>query len=331
MSLTIARRPICLAALLLASLAFLAGCGPKRADAPRSNERIYRIAFASFGPDPAADSAIGGYIEGLKAEGFIEGKNLEVTKKHTSGDIAMLPMLMQTLDSEGYDLIVPMTTPGVSAACAKVKSTPMVFVYTYDPLAAGAGKSFTDHRPNMTGVASFPSMKDTMKVVREIAPAARTIGTIYNASEANSLRAVKEAKAILEPAGIKLECATISSTADLSMTTEALLARHVNAIWITGDNTVLQGLEGVLGPAGKASIPVVLNDPEFIDRGAVAAVGIGWPASGRAAGKIAARVLRGESPSCIPIVNLAEPRVLVNPKQAAKIGVTIPASIVPSK
>jgi putative ABC transport system substrate-binding protein len=59
----------------------------------------------------------------------------------------------------------------------------------------------------------------------------------------------------------------------------------------------------------------------------VAAVGIGWPASGLAAGKMAARVLRGESPAGIPIENIANARVVLNKKQAAKIGLAIPASL----
>ncbi len=304
------------------------GCGrkaEKQEVAP--GQRVYRIAFASFGPDIAADKAIDGYLEGLSSEGIKEGKNLEVIRKHAAGDISMLPQMMQSLDADGLDLIVPMTTPGVAAACGKLKETPAVFVYTYDPISAGAGKDFEHHLPKMTGVASFPSIEKTMKVLRELVPGVKSVGTVYNASEANSIRAVGEARKLLEPAGIKLEEVTISSTADITLATQSLLARNPQAIWLTGDNTVLQALDGVLGPAGRAKIPVVLNDPEFIDRGAVAAVGIGWTASGKMAGRMAARVLRGENPAGIPIVNIAEPVVVVNRKQAELIGLAIPASL----
>jgi putative ABC transport system substrate-binding protein len=220
-----------------------------------------------------------------------------------------------------------MTTPGVAAACAKVKRTPAVFVYTYDPIAAGAGTDFEHHLPNMTGVASFPSIDGTIKALRELVPGLKTLGTVYNASEANSVRAVREARKILEPAGIKLEEVTISTTADVLLATQALLARRTEAIWVSGDNTVLQAIEGVLGPAGRARIPVVLNDTEFVDRGAVAAVGISWVDSGRVAGRMAARVLRGESPAGIPIVNVAKTTIVVNRKQAAQINLAVPSSL----
>lgn len=317
-----------LAALLVCATAAIAPAGcAKKEEAKPKGPKVYRVAFASFGPDSAADNAIAGYLDGLKSEGIVEGRNLEILKKHAAGDIATLPTMMQSLDGEGLDLIVPMTTPGVAAAASKLKQTAAVFVYTYDPLAAGAGKSLTDHLPNMTGVASFPSMKDTVRVIRALVPGIKSLGTIYNASEANSVRAVKEVKAELDAAGIKLEAVTVATTADTTMATQAILERKVDAIWITGDNTLLQGIEGVLGPAGRAKVPVVMNDPEYIDRGAVAAVGIGWPASGLAAGKMAARVLRGESPAGIPIENIANARVVLNKKQAAKIGLAIPASL----
>ncbi len=318
------------AAVAVTALALLLGlgCGRKeKSEGAAPGQRVYQVAFAYFGPDIAADKAIDGYLEGLGSEGFKVGTNLEVTRSHTAGEIAMLPQMMQALDAKGLDLIVPMTTPGVAAACAKVKSTPAVFVYTYDPLSAGAGKDFEHHLPNMTGVASFPSIEKTMSVVRELVPGIKTVGTVYNASEANSIRAVREARQILEPLGIKLEEVTISTTADIMLSTQALLARNPQAIWLTGDNTVLQSIDGVLGPASRAKIPVVLNDPEFIDRGAVAAVGIGWMESGRTAGKMAARVLRGESPSAIPIMNVAEPVIAINHKQAAQIGISIPSSL----
>ncbi|MEI8241763.1 MAG: ABC transporter substrate-binding protein [bacterium] len=306
----------------------VAGCGQK-AESPgkAGGERVYRIAFASFGPDEAADIAIKGYLEGLRDEGFVTGRNLEVIQRHAGGEIASLPLLMQSLEGEGLDLIVPMTSPGVAAACSRVKRTPVVFVYTYDPIAAGAGKDFDHHLPNITGVASFPAIGKTMAAVRELVPNLKTLGTVYNASEVNSVRAVREARQVLEPAGIKLEEVTISTTADVLLSTQALLSRRVEAIWVTGDNTVLQALEGVLGPASRARIPVVLNDTEFVDRGAVAAIGISWTESGRVAGRMAARVLRGESPADIPIVNVAETKILVNRKQAALIGVTLPPSM----
>lgn len=317
------------AALGVALLAIgLAGCGRQQGTpAGAGGERIHRIAFASFGPDAAADNAIQGYLDGLRAEGFEEGRNLKVLRRHAFGEIAQLPQVMQSLETQGLDLIVPMTTPGLSAAFGAVKRTPMVFVYTYDPIAAGVGKSFEDHLPNATGVASFPPVEETMDVILKLVPRAAKIGTVYNASEANSVKAVEMARRVLGPKGVALEEITVAGTADVLLGTQALLARRPNAVWITGDNTVLQALEGVIRPTASAKVPLILNDPEFVERGALGAVGIGWRDSGLAAGKMAARVLRGENPAGMPIVSIAKRRVVLNPDVAAKIGVTFPPEL----
>lgn len=316
-------------ACAVAGMLAVAGCG--RGPAPAADSagggRVYSVAFASFGPDAAADNAILGYLDGLRAEGFEEGKNLKVTRVHAFGEISQLPLIMQSLEARGVDLIVPMTTPGLTAAFGSVKRTPMVFVYTYDPIAAGVGKSFEDHIPLATGVASFPPIEETMDVLLKLVPQAKKIGTIYNASEANSVRAVGLARDALKARGVALEEVTINSTAEVMQGAQALLGRTVEAVWVTGDNTVLQALEGVLRPATAAKVPVILNDPEFVDRGALAAVGIAWRDSGEAAGRMAARVLRGESPAAIPIVPLARRSVVVNPGVAATLGIALPPEL----
>lgn len=290
-------------------------------------DRPYRIAFASFGPDAAADNAIQGTIDGLKAEGFEEGKNLVIERKHAFGEISQLPQLMQSLESNNLDLIIPMTTPGLAAAFGSVKRTPMVFVYTYDPIAAGAGKNFIEHLPHVTGVASFPPIDQTMDVILQLVPTAKKIGTVFNASEANSVKAVAFAREALAAKGVTLDEVTIGGTGDVSLAVQALIARQPDALWVTGDNTVLQALEGVIKPATSAKIPLILNDPEFVDRGALAAVGIGWHTSGLTAGKMAARVLRGENPASMPIIDLAQRRVVINPDVAAKLNLTIPPEL----
>ena len=290
--------------------------------------KTYRIAFASFGPDAAADNAIQGTLDGLRAEGFEEGKNLKVERQHAFGEISQLPQMMQSLESQGLDLIVPMTTPGLAAAFGAIRQTPMVFVYTYDPLGAGAGKSLEDHLPHVTGVGSFPPIEETMEVILQIVPQAKKIGTIYNASEANSVKAMLAARKLLATKGVTLEEVTIATTGDVALAVQALLARSPDVVWVTGDNTVLQALEGVIRPTTAAKVPLVLNDPEFVSRGALIGVGIGWHASGLAAGKMAGRVLRGENPAGMPILELAQRRVVLNQDVARKLGLVFPPALV---
>jgi ABC-type uncharacterized transport system substrate-binding protein len=292
-----------------------------------ANERTYTIAFAYFGPDPGADNVMAGFLSALQTEGFVEGKNLEVKKQHAFGELANLTPIMQSLESQRLDLIVPMTTPGVAAAATAVRRSRAVFCFSYDPLGAGAGKSLTEHLPNMTGVASFPPVADTMKTIQHIFPKTKTIGTLYNASEANSVRAVREARGVLANTGVTLQEVTVSATNEVLQGAQALMARGIDVFWVTGDNTVTQALEGPIKVALDSRKPLILNDPEFVERGALMAVGIAWRTTGIAAGKMAARVLRGEDPQGIPIVNVAEQKTVINKEVAQKLGINFPPDI----
>lgn len=152
--------------------------------------RVYKIGLAYFAPEPGADQCIKGIFDGLRELGFEEGRNLEVRGSHAQGEIFNIPQMLQAFDSSDVDVILPMSTPVISAACGLVKHKPVVFTYCSDPIAAGTGKSFSNHLDFVTGIGSFPPVQDMVDVIRKTLPDAKSVGTIYNASEANSVKVI---------------------------------------------------------------------------------------------------------------------------------------------
>jgi ABC-type uncharacterized transport system substrate-binding protein len=299
---------------------------PAKLSGPQPGHQ-YKIGLAYFAPEAACESCIQGIIDGLRDMGFVEGNNLEVRRAHAQSEIANIPLLLQNFDSSDVDLILPMSTPVINASCGMVRKKPVVFTYCNDPVAAGAGKSFTDHLPNVTGIGSFPPVAEMVELIRKVMPDATTVGTIYNASEANSVKVIEVAKGLFAESGMKLDEITVSSSADVLQAAQALAGRHVDAIYIQGDNTVLQGFEAVVKAARDAHIPIFVDDPDVAKRGAVACVGLGYYKPGYAAAKPLARVLMGESPAKIPMENISEKVLWLNLPEAEKIGITFPKEI----
>jgi ABC-type uncharacterized transport system substrate-binding protein len=269
-----------------------------------------------------------GIFDGLRELGFEEGKNLDVRRAHAQGEIANIPSLLQNFDSSDVDLVLTLTTPVLSAACGLVKHKPVVLTYCSDPLAAGAGTSFTNHLPHVTGVGSFPPVQDMVDFIKAILPGAKSIGTIYNASEANSVKVITVARDLFRGAGLKLDEVTVASTADVMSAAQALLSRRVDAIYIQGDNTVVQGFEGLVRVTRDAALPLLVDDPEVAKRGALACVGLGYYRPGYVAARSVARVLLGESPAGIPIESVTDKTVWLDLPQAAKLGVKFPDHII---
>ena len=290
--------------------------------------RLFKIGLVYFGPDPSADACMAGLFGGLKNLGFVEGKNLQVRKAHAQGEIINIPSILQNFDNEDLDLIIPMSTPVLTAAINAVKKKPVVFTYVYDPIAAGAGKTPTDHLPNITGTGSFPPVDDTLVVIRELLPKVQAVGTLYNSSEANSRRVIEVGRELFQKHGNKLEEVTVTNTNEVFQAAQVLTTRKIQAIWITGDNTALQAFEGIAKAAADARLPLVINDPEFTERGALVAVGIGWQKTCQGAAKRVAQVLLGEKPQNLPFENVVVKKVILNSDVARKLGITFPQKLV---
>jgi ABC-type uncharacterized transport system substrate-binding protein len=290
--------------------------------------RTFKVGIVYFAPEPGAESCMQGLEDGFRDLGFVEGKNLKISKAHAQGEIANIPSVLQNYVNQDLDLIIPMTTPCLTAACNMVKAKPAVFTYVYDPIAAGAGKNRSDHIPNITGVGSFPPVGDTVDMIRQVVPNVKAVGTLYNSSEANSRKVVSVARELFRERGIQLREVAITSTSEVFQAAQVLATRDIQALWITGDNTALQAFEGIVKVATDSRLPLIINDPEFVGRGALACVGLGFYQSGYAAAKLAARVLLGESPKTIPLEDVAIKTVSLNYAVAKKLGITFPAALI---
>jgi len=300
----------------------LAGCGRSSQHSGRS-----RVGLLYFAPEAGAELCMKGLFDGLAQAGFKKDGNLDVISSHAQGEIANIPMLVQNFMSQGVDLIITLTTPCLSAACAVARNTRIVFTYCYDPVAAGAGKSASAHLPNVTGVGSFPPVQATIDLIQKLVPKVKAVGTVYNSSEANSVKVIGVGREMFRKQGISLEEVTVTNTSEVFQAAQVACYRNVQALWVTGDNTALQSFDAIAKVTAAAKLPLVINDPEFTSRGALACVGLGWYPAGKAGGVLAARVLHGEDPAKIPFQEVAEQKLMLNQQAASRLGIAFPPDV----
>lgn len=289
--------------------------------------RTYRVGVAYFAPEPGVDAVLAGLKEGLKALGYEEGRNLSFRMMHAQAEIAQIPAIGQALDNSDADALVALSTPVLQGAGLAARQKPVVFTYVFDPLAAGAGKSFAEHLPNVTGIGSFPPVEDMVALTRKVLPGLASVGTLYNPSEANSVKVAGVLREVCRKAGLKLEEVPINTTAEVAQAAQAIVARKVGAILAIGDNTLYQAIDGVAKIARDARIPLVMDQPEFIAHDALMVVGVDFRESGRAAAEPLARVLAGAKPGEIPFRNVAQQSILLNESSAKRLGIVFPPEI----
>jgi ABC-type uncharacterized transport system substrate-binding protein len=285
--------------------------------------RKFKAAIVYYAQSVSNQECVNGLIDGLKASGLEEGKNLEIVQADAQAEMINIPAILQNYDSSDVDLIMTISTPCLAGACSNIKHKKVVFTCVSDPIAAGAGKSRTDHLPFLTGVGSFPPVSHMLDFMQKLVPGLRAVGTMYNPAEANSVKEQAVAREVFRKRGIRLEQIAVSGSNEVLQAVQILAGRDIQEVWLPADNTGIQGYEGAVKGAKDARLPLITDICSALPRGGLACLGVGMQYSSLVAGKMAGRVLLGQNPKDMPIEEVAVEEVSINRSNAAELGITI--------
>jgi putative tryptophan/tyrosine transport system substrate-binding protein len=326
----IALRRVIGAALLTAVVTGL-GAAPAAAEKGPVPGRMYRVGFSQIVDHPALNATRRGFLDGLKAAGFVQGKNLIFDYQNAQGDVGNARNIAEKFMVDKVDLLAPCTTPNTLATIkvAKGSKIPVVFGCVTNPVQSGilAGVD-KPTGTNVTGLYGLPPIKQSFDLFLAIKPNLKRLGTIYNASETNSLNINKAAKAEAQKRGIAWVEVAVTSSAEVKTATESLVGR-VDALVTGQDNTIASAYEAVVKVARDAHLPLFAMDVSAVRRGAIVALaqnqyqaGVDW------ARELAVPVLLGKDPGTLTPVRMRQYDLQVNLDAARSGKVTVPAAIV---
>jgi len=287
--------------------------------------KIFKAAIVYYARDLGTDMCVQGLIDGLKASGFEEGHNLEVHRADAQAEMMNIPAILQNYDSSDVDLVMTITTPCLAGACNTVKHKPVVFTCVTDPIAAGAGETRTNHISFVTGVGSFPPVAHTLDLMQNLVPHLHAVGIMYNPAEANSVKELSVAREVCRTRGVRLEEVAIAGSNEVLQAVQILAGRDIQAVWVPGDNTAINGYEGAVKGAHDAHLPLFADECSAIQRGGLACLGVTIHDAAFASGKLAGRVLQGANPKDLPFEEVAVEETFISRSNAEQLGITIPA------
>ncbi len=301
---------------------------PAQEDAATAEEEIPVVGFMKIVSHPALDAEQQGVKDALAAAGYIEGETVRFLEGNAEGDIATLTTIAQQFVDEGVDLIVATSTPALQAAYNVTKDSevpPIVFNAVTSPYAAGVAAAPDDHPSWVIGIQALGPIADALGLIPAMMPDVATVGYIYNPAEANSVVNTEIAEPAAEELGLTFEVATISNSSEVQTAAEALVARGVQAFFISTDSTVVSGLEALVKVANDNDIPLFANDPASAERGASVALGLDYYQDGLDTGALAVGILNGELDiAATPIVEQLAGSLAVNLTAASEQGLEIP-------
>jgi len=283
--------------------------------------KLYGIMYTE---SPPAEETVAGLHEGMKQWPLVEGRDYTFKLLNAQGDIGTLNSLIDAALTDGADIIVPISTPSLQAAVRKVKDRPVVFSLVANPMAAGAGKSYTDHLSNVTGVSVLAPADEMLDLLHQYFPQYRRIGTLYCPAEANSVDLMNTLVEHGKARGLEVDTVAVSTPTELPDAAMALASRPLDAIVQISDNLTSGGFTAISRAANQVQRPLFSLNSTTIPLGAPVAFGRDYHDCGVETAKMLLRVMQGEAPARIPF--LLTPRVVKGASlpNARANGLTLP-------
>jgi putative tryptophan/tyrosine transport system permease protein len=269
------------------------------------------------------------FVDEMKVLGYEDGKNARIDLQNANGDMATVNSILDKFIHDGVDIIVPLSTGCTQAAINKIKDRPVVFATVANPFLIGAGKSETDHLPNVTGVYGATPADKLMSVVTGILPGKIKVGCIWDPSQENSVYNVNRLKdIILRNPNVTFVGATVTGSSEVHQAAASLAGRGIHAFVLTTDNIVFSAFESIMEAAEAKKIPIFISDVERLKDGALGACGYDYTLSGIQAARLTDRIIKGEKPAGIPFERYSRVTIGINTDVANRLGIVIPQHII---
>ena len=284
--------------------------------------QTFKIGISQLAQHPALDAAAEGFQAALKDAGV----NAEIDLQNANGEQATATTIAQKFQTDGKDLVLAIATPAAQAAAQAVTNAPVLFTAVTDPVSAGLVDSLESPGGMVTGTSDANPVADQLKLVQEIVPTVKTIGIIYSSGEVNSQVQVDQAKEAAAQLGLTIKEATVTNSSEVGTAAQSLAG--VDAIYVPTDNRVTEAFESVVQFAESNKVPLFAAETNSVDRGAIATLGLDYYKLGYQTGEMAAKILtEGADPKTMPVEQLTEFLLHVNPGAAQRMGVTIPEAV----
>lgn len=303
------------------------GCGGANSSANNENSSgMKNIGIVQLVQHDALDSANKGFVDGLKEKGYEEGKNITIDNQNAQGEQANAQTIAKQFTDSRKDLIFAIATPAAQAAYNATKDIPIVCTAVTDPVQAEIAKDWKSSGTNVTGTSDKVPVENQVKLLKELLPDTKTIGVIYNTSEANSVVQVNELKDAAEKEGLTVKEIGVTNVNEINQNLASAL-NEIDVLYTPTDNTVASAYSLVGKLCIDANKPIIGAEEAVVTKGGLATIGIDYYSLGKEAGYKAAEILDGKKPSEIEISTLSEMTFTINTDVAEKLNIKIPDNI----
>ena len=296
----------------------------------RAQQATQTIGFlSSRSPGDSAD-VVTAFRKGLEETGFIEGRNLAIAFRWAEGRYDRLPALATELVNMRVSLLFAAGGPPAAlAAKAATPTIPIVFSATSDPVGTGLVASLNRPGGNVTGMSVFNAALGAkrLELLKELMPAATEMAYLVNPSLPTANLETPGVRAAAAALKIKLHDLRASSDDQLETAFSEATKAHAAALFLGSDPFFDSRLDKLVAFAAKHALPTCYPWREYVTAGGLVSYGTSLPGSYQQAGIYAGRILKGENPADLPVMQPTKFDLAINLKTAKALGIAAPGSV----
>jgi ABC-type uncharacterized transport system substrate-binding protein len=301
---------------------------PKKLKSNTQQAKPLKLSIVQYSETEFSERCHEGLIDGIARSGMKEGVDYVVRTLNAQGDMSTLSSIMTTVKADQVDLLMVISTPSLQAALRQAGAdTKIVFTGVGDAVKAGAGKSETDHLPNVTGITTRSPFDGMARIINETMPDCKSVGTLFTPAEINSVLYKDWFKDALASYGITLVAVPVTSSADVSQAAIELCRKDIQLVCQIVDNMTRPGFALIARKAADNGMPVYVFDSDQMRDGGTICLARDYYDAGLEAAEKAVQILRGTSPNDIPFSNTQSEKFMYNPEKIQTYGIKLSESL----
>jgi putative ABC transport system substrate-binding protein len=277
-------------------------------------------------PDSNADR-LRGFHRGLKDTGFVEGENVAIVYRWADGNNDRLPELAAELVRRQVSVIASFAPAAAYAAKAATTTMPIVFSVNEDPVRLGLVASLARPGGNATGTNFFTAelAAKRLDLLRELVPAATSIGLLVNPANATSTEStLNDVATAARAIGLHTDVLNASTGREINAVFASFTREKPNALLVAGDAFFSSRRVQLVHLATRHAIPATYSQREFAEIGGLMSYGPNLADAFRQVGAYVGRILKGAKPPDLPVVQSSKFELVINAETARLLGLTVP-------
>ena len=273
---------------------------------------------------------IAAFRQGLSQAGFSEGRNVAIEYRWAHDEADRLPELAAELVGLRVNVIVTLnSSPATVIAKAATTSIPIVFQIAGDPVQIGLVASLNRPGGNMTGITSMNAalVPNQLGLAHELMPRAARFGLLVTPNNPSNDSLIADARSAAVAIGLQIDVLAASTNRDIDAAFADIAQRQIDAILVTAEALFFSRRVQIVTLAAHYRAPTIYPWREGTEAGGLLSYGTSLADAGRQAGIYTGRVLKGEKPADLPVMQETKFEFIINLHIARLLGLDVPATL----